>query len=335
MAKSSSLSAGRQISLLLLLQIRGRASAPELADELGVSVRTVYRDVERLHDAGVPIYAEAGNGGGIRIVDGYRMRLTGLDLPESEALGLAGWTTIAEALGIGSAAAGAQRKLLASLPRATAESARRTHERLHVDLARWYAPAEMPAHLPALARAVWDLRKLRIEYQSWRKRAKRDVEPHGLVLKNATWYLVARCDGKLRTYRVGEIASVQPLDATFVTSNDFNLRAYWESSTQRFERSLVRGEATVRCTPGALPLLHRIGPGPAQPSKGDSSIVTVPIESIERAARDLLALGDSVEVLAPAELRERIASTARATAELYEKKRVPKRGRSTPTTPTR
>jgi predicted DNA-binding transcriptional regulator YafY len=328
-------SAGRQISLLLLLQIRGRASAPELANELGVSVRTVYRDVERLHDAGVPIYAEAGNGGGIRIVDGYRTRLTGLDLPESEALALAGWTTIAEALGIGSAAAAAQRKLLASLPRATAESARRTHERLHVDLARWYAPAEMPAHLPALARAVWDLRKLRIEYASWEKRAKRDVEPHGLVLKNATWYVVARCDGKFRTYRVSEIASIQTLDGTFAASEDFDLRAYWESSTRRFERSLMRGTATVRCTPSALASLHRIGPGPAEPSKDDDSIVTVPIESIERAAGDLLALGDSVEVLAPTELRERVANAARATAKLYDKKRVPKRGRNTPTRPRR
>jgi predicted DNA-binding transcriptional regulator YafY len=229
----------------------------------------------------------------------------------------------------------AQRKLLASLPRATAESARRTHERLHVDLARWYAPAEMPAHLPALARAVWDMRKLRIEYASWQKRAKREIEPHGLVLKNATWYLVARCDGRLRTYRVSEIAAIQPLDATFLTSNNFNLRAYWESSTRRFERSLVTGEAIVRCTPDALPLLHRIGPGPAQASKDDASIVSLPIESIERAARELLAFGDSVEVLAPAELRERIANAARMTAELYEKKRVPKRGRNRPTKPTR
>jgi predicted DNA-binding transcriptional regulator YafY len=319
------MSAGRQISLLMLLQIRGRASAPQLAEELGVSVRTIYRDVERLHDAGVPVYAEAGNGGGIRIVDGYRTRLTGLDVPESEALALAGWTTIAEALGIGSAAAGAQRKLLASLPRAAAENARRTHERLHVDLARWYAPAEMPAHLPALARAVWDVRKVRIEYASWEKRTKRDVDPHGLVLKNATWYVVARCESKLRTYRVSEIASIDTLDATFAVSKDFDLRTYWESSTRRFERGLVRGEAMVRCTPAALPLLNRIGPGPAKPSEDDASIVVLPIESVERAARDLLAFGDSIEVLAPDELRERIAAAARATAELYEKKRIPKR----------
>jgi predicted DNA-binding transcriptional regulator YafY len=81
----------------------------------------------------------------------------------------------------------------------------------------------------------------------------------------------------------------------------------------------------VRCNPAALPFLHRIGPGPAQPSKDDASIVTVPIESMERAAHDLLALGDSIEVLGPAELRERIANAARATAKLYEKRRAPKR----------
>ena len=311
--------AGRQISLLLLLQLRGNVSAPELAAELGVSVRTIYRDVEQLSEAGVPIYAEAGNGGGIRIVDGYRTRLTGLDLAESEALALAGWGTVAEALGVGSAAAAAERKLLAALPRSAAANAQRTHARLHFDLARWYAPPEMPAHLPALARAVWDQRRVRIDYASWTKRAEREIEPLGLVLKNATWYLVARRAGDLRTYRVGEIATLETLASTFDAPANFDLRAYWESSTQRFEKSLARGTVTLRVTPRALPFLGRLGPGPATPSghDGDPNVVTVPIESMERAARELLALGDSVEVLAPPALRERVAAAARATAKVY------------------
>jgi predicted DNA-binding transcriptional regulator YafY len=335
-AKTIDMSAGRQISLLLILQIRGRASAPELADELGVSVRTVYRDVERLHEAGVPVYAEAGNGGGIRIVDGYRTRLTGLDVPESEALALAGWTTIAEALGIGSAAAGAQRKLLASLPRSSAESARRTHERLHVDLSRWYSPLEIPLHLRDVARAVWDRRRLRIEYESWDDRSIRDVDPFGLVLKNSVWYLVARRRGDLRTYRVSGIRSLVALDSTFEAPAKFDLRAYWESSTKNFEQRLARETATLRCSQKALTLFDRLGTGPVQRLNDEEPCTaTIPIESIERAAREFLALGDSVEVLGPPALRERIANAARATAEIYERKRASKLGRSTSTKPTR
>ncbi|HEY1429957.1 MAG TPA: WYL domain-containing protein [Candidatus Tumulicola sp.] len=330
------MSASRQISLLLILQIRGGASAPELADELQVSVRTIYRDVERLHDAGVPVYAEPGNGGGIRIVDGYRTRLTGLDGSESEALALAGWTTIAEALGLGSAAAGAQRKLLASLPRPTAESARRTHERLHVDLSRWYSPLEIPQYLQEVARAVWDRRRLKIEYESWDNRSIREVEPFGLVLKNSVWYVVARRREELRTYRVSGIRSLVALNATFEAPPAFDLREYWEASTQNFERRLARETATLRCSQKVLPLFDRLGTGPVQRVDDEEPcMVTIPIESIERAAREFLALGDAVEVLAPSALRERVASAARATAAVYEAKRVRKRARSTSKTPTR
>jgi predicted DNA-binding transcriptional regulator YafY len=310
--------AGRQISLLLHLQIHGSATAPELAAELGVSVRTIYRDVERLSEAGVPIYAEAGNGGGIRIVDGYRTRLTGLDSAESEALALAGWTTIAEALGLGSAAAAAERKLLASLPRTAADNARRTQERLHVDLARWYASPEVPPHLREIARAVWDRRRLRIDYESWDRRSQPEIEPLGLVLKNSVWYLVARRHHDFRTYRVSGIRSFDVLDGTFSPPKNFDLRAYWESSTQSFEQNLARETATVRCAQRALVLLDRLGTGPPKRlNDDDPCTVTIPIESIERSAREFLALGDAVEVLAPAALRERVASAARATAKLY------------------
>jgi predicted DNA-binding transcriptional regulator YafY len=139
------------------------------------------------------------------------------------------------------------------------------------------------------------------------------------VLKNATWYLVARRAGDLRTYRVGEIATLETLESTFDAPADFDLRAYWESSTERFEKSLARGTVTLRVTPRALPFLGRLGPGPARPSGdgADPNVVIVPIESMERAAREVLALGDSVEVLAPPALRERVAAAVRAMANVY------------------
>jgi predicted DNA-binding transcriptional regulator YafY len=326
MPEGAGMRARRHIALLLLLQLRGRVSAPELAGELDVSVRTVYRDVDALSQAGVPIYAESGNGGGIRLVDGYRTRLTGFDFAESEALALAGWGGVAEALGVGSAAAGAERKLLASLPQAAAASAQRTHARLHLDLARWYASPDLPVHLPALARAVWDQRRVRIDYASWTARAEREIDPLGLVLKNAAWYLVARRAGELRTYRVSEIAALEALETRFDAPPNFDLRAYWENSTQRFERSVQRGTATVRAKPSAFPFLDRLGPGPAHVANdAEPNIVTVPIESEEHATRALLALGDAVEVLEPRSLRERVATAARATAQVYA---APERRRS-------
>ena len=265
----ASMRSGRQIALLLNLQTRGGATAPALAADLGVSVRTIYRDIEQLSEAGVPVYAESGNGGGIRLVDGYRTRLTGLDLAESEALSLAGWSTVADALGVGSAAAGAERKLLAAIPPSAATKARRTRERIHFDLARWYDATATPQHLPQLARAVWDQRRIRIDYTSWTARSEREIEPFGLVLKNATWYLVARHLGKLRTYRVSEIAQIEMLEGTFLVPDDFDLPAYWDASKQRFEASLARGSATLRLSERAELLLANLGARAAREPQAD------------------------------------------------------------------
>lgn len=319
LAELTRMRSGRQIALLLTLQNRGGATAPALAADLGVSVRTIYRDIEQLSEAGVPVYAERGNGGGVRLVDGYRTRLTGLDLAESEALSLAGWSTVADALGVGSAAAGAQRKLLAALPSHAATKAQRTRARIHFDLARWYDTTETPGHLPQLARVVWDQRRIRISYTSWTARSQREIEPLGLVLKNATWYLVGRHLGKIRTYRVSEITNIEILEDTFTVSDDFDPPAYWNASKRRFEDSLNRASATLRLSAGAGPLLANLGARAARLVRDplDPNVVTVPVESLERAAYEFLAFGDALEVLGPPELRARIAHLARSTAALY------------------
>ena len=108
--------ASRLLSLLMLLQSRGRMSAPALARQLEVSVRTVYRDIDSLSAAGVPVYGDAGRNGGYQLRDGWRTQLTGLTPGEARALFLAGLPGPAKALGMGEAAASAHLKLMAALP---------------------------------------------------------------------------------------------------------------------------------------------------------------------------------------------------------------------------
>jgi len=146
----------RLVSILMLLQARPRVTARELARELEVSLRTVYRDVDALAAAGIPVYAEQGRAGGYRLVDGYRTRLTGLTEDEALSLFMVGLPEPAAALGLREEAASAERKLLAALGPSQRVRAGRLRDRFTLDTSAWYHPAEEAQHLAALAEAVLD-----------------------------------------------------------------------------------------------------------------------------------------------------------------------------------
>ena len=156
--------ASRLVSLLLLLQTRGQLTAAQIGRELEVSVRTVHRDVEALSESGVPIYAERGPHGGIRLVDGYRTRLTGLTADEAEALFLSGLPGPAAELGLGTVVTAARLRVLAALPAELRGRATRLVERFHLDAAGWFQSGEPVPHLGALSEAVWGERRVEIDY---------------------------------------------------------------------------------------------------------------------------------------------------------------------------
>lgn len=316
------------MSLLLLLQTRGRMTAQELADALEVSVRTVYRDVEALGASGVPVYAERGPAGGYRLLDGYRTRLTGMTSVEAQALVLAGVPGPAAELGLGSALAAAELKVRAALPAELADRGDRIRHRFHLDAPTWFREPEPTPHLAALADAVWADRRVRVRYRRWRapREVTRDLAPLGLVLKAGRWYLVAAVDGDVRTYRVGAILDLSVLDEPAERPDGFDLARCWQEHADRYERGVYRAEATVRMTAAALEYMPFVFPSAmsraaraaaGEPDADGWLLTTVPIESIKHGHTELLKLGAEVEVLAPAELRERFTATAQRLAALY------------------
>ncbi|MFI5489626.1 helix-turn-helix transcriptional regulator [Micromonospora echinaurantiaca] len=320
--------ASRLVSLLLLLQTRGRMTAQELADALEVSVRTVYRDVESLGAAGVPVYADRGPAGGYRLLDGYRTRLTGLTADEAQALFLTGMPGPAAELGLGSVLATAELKLRAALPAELADRGERIRQRFHLDAPTWFREPEPTPHLAALARAVWEDRRVEVRYRRWKapREVTRVLAPLGVVLKAGRWYLVADVGGDVRTYRVGAVLDLTVLDEHFDRPDGFDLGRCWQEHADRYERGVYRAEATVRMTTAALELTGYVFPpamaraaraaaGP--PDEHGWLRTTVPIESVRHGHIELLKLGAEAEVLAPAELRERFVGTARALAALY------------------
>ena len=161
--------ASRLVNLLLLLQSRGGLTAAELAQELEVSVRTIHRDVEELSAAGVPIFAERGPLGGIRLVDGYRTRLTGMTADEAEALFLSGLPGPAAQLGLGTVVAAAQLKVMAALPPELRSRASRLVQRFHLDAAGWFQANEPVPHLETLSTGVWDGARSGSRLRPWRR----------------------------------------------------------------------------------------------------------------------------------------------------------------------
>lgn len=308
-----SVKSSRLVSILLLLQTRGRMTAAQLAEELEVSVRTVYRDVDALSAAGVPLYGDAGHAGGYRLLDGYRTRLTGLTTEEAEALFLAGAPGPAAELGLGSVLAAAQLKVRAALPPELRAHADRISGRFHLDAPGWYADAEQAPFLPAVADAVWNSRVLDVLYRRWAEPTdvERRLEPYGLVLKAGRWYVVAGPGP--RTFRVDQILRLAPAGEEFTRPDDFDLAAYWTAYQRDFHDRLYRGEALVRVAPGVKPVR-------AVDSRTDDdgwTLARVPIESVEHAHGEFLRLGADIEVLQPPELRARIARTVAELAGRY------------------
>lgn len=303
----------RLVSILLLLQTRGRMTAAQLAEELEVSVRTVYRDVDALSAAGVPLYGDAGHAGGYRLLGGYRTRLTGLTADEAEALFLSGVPGPAAELGLGSVLAAAQLKVRAALPAELRAHADRISGRFHLDTPGWYADADEAPYLPAVADAVWNSRVLHVLYRRWAEPTdvERRLEPYGLVLKAGRWYVVAGPGP--RTFRVDQILQLAVSGEEFTRPDTFDLAAYWTAYQRDFHDRLYQGEAVVRLAPGVK--LARAVNGRAQPDGW--TLATVPVESVDHALGEFLRLGTDVEVLEPPELREKLARTVAELAERY------------------
>ncbi len=316
------------MALLFTLQSRRSATAAELAAALGVSERTMHRDIAALQAAGVPLWTEPGRHGGVRLVEGWRTRLDGLTSREAVAIFAMGVPRALAELGLGTAVSAAHAKVSATLPGPLREQAQHLAQRFHLDAPGWFRREDETAHLAAVAGAVWEQRRLRVGYERASGPVERVLDPLGLVLKAGVWYLVARAgdaEDTVRTYRVSRIASVAELGERFDRPTDFDLASWWQRSSARFERSLLREPVHVRLSPAglrALPAvvgdtavaaLDRAGP----PGADGWTDVHLDLEDEKVAAGQLLGLGTEVEIVGPAAVRARFADLARRMADRH------------------
>ncbi|MEV2249160.1 YafY family protein [Streptomyces sp. NPDC050147] len=320
--------AARLIKMVLLLQARPSMTAAELAGELEVSERTITRDAQALSEAGVPVYAERGRGGGYRLIGGYRTRLTGLGRSEAEALFLSGVPGALREMGLEDAASAARLKVSAALMPSVRDASQSASQRFHLDAPGWFKETPAPELLPPIADAVWDDRRVTARYRRQDAEVERELEPYGLVLKAGVWYLCARGSdtGSFRVYRIDRFTAIAAGDDRFVRDEEFDLPGFWEERAAQFARAILRSEVVLRLSEaGVRQLPYATDSASTQEALETASApdeegwvtLTLPVENEMVAYTQLMSLGPEVEVLEPKALRERFARAAHQMADRY------------------
>lgn len=327
--RETTMRADRLLSIVMLLQIRGCVSARELADELEVSVRTIYRDVEALSIAGIPVYTERGPGGGIALLDSYRTSLTGLNRDEVRALFMLSIPAPLDELGVSADLKTALLKLSAALPAVGRDEQVLARQRIHLDSVAWSQPEQPVPYLQTVHQAVWGDLKLQLRYDlGYFGEIDLLVDPYGLVAKTSVWYLVCAREDHLRVLRVPDILEARVLGEHFERPANFELEAYWQDWCEQNEKRLASFQVKVRVAPDLVPHLwthigERVPDQSAQMETPDVDgwlTVTLQFERLEEARRRLLGYGRAVEVLEPLALRKSIKDYGEQIVDLYSEK---------------
>ena len=322
--------ADRLLSILLLLQIHGRLTAQELAERFEVSRRTIYRDMDALSGAGIPVMAERGNGGGWSLLDGYQTNLTGLNQAEIQTLFLPVPEQLLADLGLNRASEAALIKLLTALPSMQRRDAEYIRQRIHIDIHGGDRSDEDVSFLPLLQEAVWQERRLKLRYQlSTGPMVEPLLDPLGLVAKGSIWYLVAHFDTQINVYRVSRIVDASIIDQPVHRPDDFDLAQFWIESSVKYHASRPRYPVRARVAAIFWPKIRQrlrwyISQAKNSAVQGDNWLeVEFEFETADEACGFLMALGAKVEILAPVSLRDQLVMLAEEVLNIYPQSHAP------------
>lgn len=303
--------------MLLMLQAKGRASAREIAASLEVSERTIYRDLDSLSAAGIPVHAERGSRGGIVLADGYRRALTQFRDEEIRALFVSATDTLAD-VGLGDNLRRALDKLTGALTDSQRRAAEQTRGRIHIDPRRWKQAAQPRELLSSLRRASAEDRRTVLHYRDRNgKVSERTIDPLGLVAKAGVWYLVARYGSEMRVFRADRMMGLDVLTEHFARPGDFDLNSYWNEWSSAFERSLPGYPVTLHIKPDAIEDVtaywecDAIGEVTAkQDGRRGWKIYRLLFPGLDVAVAHVMMWGDRVEAIDPPEVRTTVVARA-------------------------
>jgi predicted DNA-binding transcriptional regulator YafY len=319
--------ADRLLSFLMLLQTRGRMTSQQLSNELEVSVRTIYRDLDALSAAGIPVYTERGPGGGCSLMDNYRTTLTGMKDDETRALFMLSIPTPLAQLGVSQELKAALLKLSAALPGSQKQNEMQVRQRIYLDSSWWFQSEEPTPFLPEIHKAVWQDRKLNLTYRlRFNSQAQHVIEPYSLIAKAGIWYLLFMREGRFRILRISEILDAQPTDEHFQRTDDFDLETYWNIYCEEYEKNRALYPILVRVAPHFVQYLPHYFGNPVRekvehagsPDEEGWIKLRLMFDSLEEARDRILGFGRAVEVLEPEALRRSIIDYATQILQFYQ-----------------
>ncbi|QJC50539.1 YafY family transcriptional regulator [Paenibacillus albicereus] len=300
----------RLLAITMLLLSQSRVNASELSRRFEVSLRTIYRDMEAINQAGVPIVSFPGTDGGYELMPGYRIEKQMLTLEEFGSI-------IAALRGMRSAAGVEEIDRL--LERISALAGRRPDSlpESPLDLDHSPLPRDRP-RMAALHGAIREQRLVSFSYlNSQGQETERTAEPMGLFMKNAVWYLYGYCllRSGLRVFRLSRMLRLERLERGFArrpyTLQDIERQFMDRTDFRRIEAELIfRPEVRTR-------VRDEFGYEPVEDLEGGFSRVAAGFSSLEKALQTVLSYGSRVEAKSPPELVERVRTELLDAARLY------------------
>lgn len=307
--------ADRLLAIMLRLQLEKKITTSDLARELGVSRRTILRDLDALSLAGIPVYTQSGQGGGVSLDEDYRISLTGLRDAEVRALYLSGNSKLLSDIGLDEASQNLLLKFFATLPTLQQALVKRVRQRIYMDT-NWWIRDETSPLPPDLLDALEQNLRMKITYQHFNGDVvERILEPYGLVSKGGTWYLIAKRDNMFRTYRVSRFQQFLPLKEHFERDEDFNLQSFWHSHIQQFFESLLQYCFTLRVHNRQSDFIRTYSTGHYEIVESSDAqgwfTARFRAESIRPAMMLVFGLGSDATVLEPQDLLDAVYSQSR------------------------
>ena len=309
--------ADRLLTLILLLQTHGKMTTHQLAVELGVSRRTILRDLDALSFSGIPVFGEGGHGGGVSLDEQYRTSLTGLNTAEVQSLFVSQNLQALQQVGLGESARRLLLKLEAALPSSQHAAADHIRQRLMIDPTWWWHDSNIPLFWEELQNAVYEDRFIETTYENYNGMvSQRVLAPYSLICKSSLWYVLAEHNQDLHTYRVTRFHSLRVLNQTFTRRPDFDLPAYWQARLKDFGEDFSDYRCTLRIHPQRLSFVKGLMAGRwEQLEDGDGNgdgwlTLQIKVDSDHLAKMLIFGLAGDVEIVSPPELRESVQAQA-------------------------